>query len=261
MFISGEGERIIMSEVKRSHPPALRNTVKKTLSKLPTIKNSHIILGVSGGSDSMALLHVMSTLRNDFNFRLTVVGVNHNLRIEASSELDLVEDFCKKLNVDFYRKDIYLNGSNNIQSRARDERYKAIRKVKEELGADFIATAHHSNDRAETVLIRILRGTSVKGLSVLEPLNGELLRPMIYAKKRDVMIHIERKKIQYAEDPSNKKVEKYLRSKIRYEILPELEKINPNVIDSLCELAESAKYPEITGLRNERRKALNLLNN
>jgi tRNA(Ile)-lysidine synthase len=243
-----------MSEVKRSHPPALRRTVKNTLNKLPTIKNSHIILGVSGGSDSMALLDVMATLRDDFKFKLTVVGVNHNLRSEAGSELDLVESYCQKLNVDFHRKDVYLNGKGNIQSRARDERYKAIREVKEAIGADFIATAHHSNDRAETVLIRVLRGTSVKGLSVLEPLNGELLRPMIYAKKRDVMLHIERKKIQYAEDPSNKKVEKYLRSKIRYQIIPELEKINPNIIDSLCELAESAKHPDITGQRNERKK-------
>lgn len=243
-----------MSAVNRSHPPALRKTVKKTLRNECSIpKGSKLLLGVSGGSDSMALLHVLGTLQEDLGFTLYAVGVNHHLRDEAGAELDKAEAFASTLNVPFFKKDIYLEDGGNIQERARNARYKAIREVQDEVHANFICTAHHAEDRAETVLMRIVRGTSVKGLDVLDPQCGNILRPMIRARKREVMLHIERKNIPYSDDPSNKKVDKYLRSKMRYEIIPALQEINPNIVEALCELSNSVKNPDVMGKRQDRK--------
>ena len=241
-----------MAESKRSHPPALRNTVRKTLLECD-VKNKSILLGLSGGSDSMALLHVLSTLKNEFGYQLFCCGVNHNLREEAQKELDIARDFCYKLGITFYQKDIYIEGKPS-QDKARNLRYKALRELKEHINADYICTAHHFEDKAETVLIRIIRGTSVSGLDVLNTVSSDLIRPMIRAKKRDVMLHISRNNIPYSDDPSNKKTEVYLRSKVRYEVLPLLAQINPNICDVLCALSESAKDPEISGKKEVRKQ-------
>ena len=248
-----------MSETNRSHPQALRKTVKKTLLNECSIpKGSKILLGVSGGSDSMALLHVLYGLQEEVGFSLYAVGVDHGLRVEAKDELQMVKEYLKNLNhngiVPFFTKRIHLEEGGNVQERAREARYKAIREIQDVIGADFIATAHHAEDRAETVLMRIIKGTSVKGLDVLDPQCNDVLRPMIRAKKRDVMLHVERKGIEYCEDPSNQMVDKYLRSKVRYEIIPELKKINPNIVDALCELSSSAKHPDIMGKRADRKE-------
>lgn len=207
----------------------------------------------------MALLHVLSTLQEELNFSLYAVGINHNLRPEAGDELKLAQEFARKLIVPFFVKSIFLDEGGNIQERARDARYESIREIQEFIGADFIVTAHHAEDRAETVMMRIIRGTSVKGLDVLDPQCNDVLRPMIRARKREVMLHVQRKNIPYAEDPSNKNTSKYLRSKVRYEILPSLQEINPNIVEALCELSNSAKNPEIMGLRQDRKSKIKSL--
>jgi tRNA(Ile)-lysidine synthase len=228
-----------MAKTKRSHPPSLRHQVKKSLiQNLP--KHSHILLGVSGGSDSMALMHVLAGLREELNFKLSVVSINHGLRVEAYDEVNLVKSFAEQLNVDFYSKEINLGSGGNIQERAREARYNIFNSLMIEVGANFIATAHHRNDKAETILMRILTGTKVSGLNVLQERFNHVLRPMVMAYKSDVMLHIERKNIPYMDDPSNKYVDKYFRSKVRYELIPELQKINPNVVDALCNLSDDA---------------------
>lgn len=232
-----------MSNSKRSHAPSLWRTVKKTLINECQIEpNSHLLLGVSGGSDSMALLNVLARLRkeSDLNFKLSVVGVNHNLRKEAADEMLLVERVCEKLKVDCYIENVYIEGESNLQCKARDARYAAFEKVKNKCKADYVVTAHHNLDRAETVLMRIIKKTTADKLAVLKPKTGNILRPMILATKNDVMLYIKRKNIEYCEDPSNKKVEKYLRSKIRYEIMPILEEVNPNIVAALCGLSDSS---------------------
>lgn len=251
-----------MSEVNRSHPKALRKIVKQTLQSLPLPKDKYVILlGVSGGSDSMALMHVLSTLQEECGFHLHCMGVNHNLRPEAKAELDIAQRFAREKLIPFYRASVFINGEDNIQCKARDARYTVLKEMQDSLQNSlkkkvYLSSAHHMEDKAETVLLRMIRGTSVKGLNVLEPLKGDVLRPMIRARKRDVMLHIERKGIPYSNDPSNKKVHKYQRSKVRYEVMPILQEMNPNVIESLCALAESAKYPEVSGTRREREKKL-----
>ena len=146
----------------------------------------------------MALMHVMYTLQEQLDFKLYIVAVDHGLREDAKTEVDIAFNYAMLISnnsLPFFFKKVTISGSSNIQEKARNERYKAIREVKESIGADYIATAHHMEDKAETVLMRVIRGTSVKGLNVLEPINKDILRPMIKARKRDVMLHISRKSI------------------------------------------------------------------
>lgn len=247
-----------MSENNRSHPKSLRKIVRDTLKECSLPEGSVILLGVSGGSDSMALMYALSTLQSECKFHLHCIGVNHNLREEAQSEIDKARQFAQKLFIPFYVASVFIKQKSNIQENARIERYRVINETKELLKKSlktnvYVSSAHHMEDKAETILLRIIRGTSVKGLNVLEPLKGDLLRPMIKARKRDVMLYIKRKNIPYSDDPSNMNTKKYQRSKVRYELLPLLEKMNPNIVATLCELSDSAKYPEITGMRMNRK--------
>lgn len=229
-----------MSQTNRIHPPSFKTLTASCLAKeIKLAPNSHLLLCVSGGSDSMALLQIMAHLQSEFKYTLSAVGVNHNLRNEAQAEIDIAADYAKMLNVPFYKREVHLNVHGNIQEQARDARYDVIRQVKLEIGADWLVTAHHANDRAETVLMRMIKGTNAQCLGVIPPKSFDLLRPMIRVPKETITKHIEKFKIPYSEDPSNTKVEKYLRSKIRFEIIPELQKINPNIINNLCMIADS----------------------
>lgn len=228
-----------MGITNRSHPPGLRTTVKKFF-KETGIKNSHIILGVSGGSDSMSLLHVLASLRSDFGLHISAVGIDHGLREAAKEELSTAKEYCDSISVPFFKRKITISDCGNLHENARNERYSIFREIKENIGADYIATAHHAEDLAETVLMRIIRGTTLKGLHTLLPVNDDVIRPMIRARKREVMMHIEKMKIPYHEDPSNAMVEKYRRSKVRHELIPLLQEMNPNIVQSLVNLSIEA---------------------
>jgi len=137
-------------------------------------------------------------------------------------------------------------------ARARDARYAALRRVLEEwidreplterdgrLASASIATGHHADDRAETVLIRLLRGSGPTGLGVLTPCAPMLTRPLVRARRADVMAHIERHQIPYAVDPSNQDT-RFLRTRVRHEVLPLLTELSPRIVEHLCALADAA---------------------
>src|SRR5690606_4899758 len=147
-----------------SHPPSLLTIAKKTLlERCDLKKNAAIAVGVSGGADSMALLHCLILARASLGFSILAISVDHGLRAESAQEVELVRDFCSNSEVPFEAVSLGLSKSANQQARARDERYKKLWEVAQlRLGADcYLATAHHKDDRAETVLLRMLRGTSL----------------------------------------------------------------------------------------------------
>ena len=187
----------------------------------------------------MALLHVMAGLRRRGAFGLFAHGVDHGLRPEAAAELDLAETFARTLDVPFSRSAVKVAAGGNLQARARDARWDALREAAGRVGAAFVATGHHADDRAETVLMRILRGTGVKGLGALPPVDGDRVRPMLRARRRDVEAHVARHRIPFASDPSNQNP-RFLRTRVRLELLPVLERLNPRVVDHLCSLADGA---------------------
>jgi tRNA(Ile)-lysidine synthase len=185
----------------------------------------------------MALLHVLSSLRGSFALELHAHGVDHGLRVEADAELSLAEQLARALEVPFSRSSLRVSPGGNLQARARDARYRALETVARDLGGALIATAHHADDRAETVLLRLLRGAGPDGLAVLPARDAARLRPLIRARRRDVLSHLLRHGIAFAEDPSNRDA-RFLRVRVRHEVLPLLEELSPGIVDHLTALAD-----------------------
>jgi len=186
----------------------------------------------------MALLQVLAGLRSAGGFGLFAHGVDHNLRPEASAELDLAEAFCRSLDVPFTRGRVRLEPGGNLQARARDVRWASLRTAATRASADRIATGHHADDRAETLLMRLLRGTGPRGLAVLPPRDGDRIRPMLRARRTDIDAHVARHRIPHALDPSNENP-RYLRTRVRRELIPQLLRLSPRVVEHLCALADA----------------------
>lgn len=222
----------------RSHPPTLITIAERALKdEIPIGPGQHVLVAVSGGSDSMALLSVLVRLARKHGFAISAHGVDHGLREAASAELDLAERFCDELGVTFTRSTVAVGRGGNLQARARVARYDALERELARRGATHIATAHHADDRAETVLLRLLRGTSPAGLAVLPPVSGNRVRPLIRARKSDVVRHVTRHRIPFSEDPSNRDP-RFVRTKVREQILPLLESLSPRIVDHLNALAD-----------------------
>jgi len=229
--------------------PTLETLAARCLEKeIRIAKKSRVLVAVSGGPDSMALLHVLSRLRERFGFSLAAHGIDHGIRSSASAELDRAEAFARSLEVPFDRTRLRVAPGGNLQARAREARYAALRRAsmggatRGSKGGDsppkgMIATAHHADDRAETVLIRLLRGSGPAGLAVLPPRSDDLIRPFIRARREDVELHVARHRIDVARDPSNTDP-RFLRTRVRGEVLPLLRGINPQVVEHLCALAD-----------------------
>ncbi len=224
----------------RSHPPTLLTRVKRVFaSECRLERGAHILLGVSGGPDSMALLHVLAVLRRRFGFVLSAHGVDHGFRAAAVDELGVAREFSAGLGVPFTSSRLRLAPGGNLQARAREGRYVALRDAAALAGAHFIATAHQANDRAETVLLRLLRGAGVSGLGVLPPCSGDLVRPMIRASRADVETHLARHEVPHCQDPSNLDA-RFLRVRVRRELMPLLEELSPRIVRHLTSLADQA---------------------
>lgn len=197
-------------------------------------KGTRVLVGVSGGPDSMALLHSLARLQPRLGILVTAHGVDHGLRKEAKYELDLAAALAESLEVPFSRTRLRVKKGSNLQARARAARYEALREAAE--GA-WIATAHHADDRAETVLIRMLRGAGPAELAVLPARSNDLVRPMIRARRADVDAHVRRYGIATASDPSNHDPH-FLRTRVRKDVLPLLSSLDPKIVEHLCALAD-----------------------
>jgi tRNA(Ile)-lysidine synthase len=225
----------------RSHPPTLLTVAERTLREECRLeRGERILVAVSGGGDSSALLHVLTRLGPRFGITVVAHGVDHGLRPEAAAELDLVEALANRLGVIFERTRVDVGAGGNLQARARDERRRALDAAKAKVGGTRIATAHHADDRAETVLIRLLHGARPSGLGVLPAVDGPLLRPLIRARRSDVSAHLARHEIPFATDPSNQD-RRYLRVRVRLEVLPLLEQLSPGIVSHLNALADELR--------------------
>lgn len=231
---------------------------------------ARLLLAVSGGPDSMALLHVLAGLRSRAGFTVEVCGVDHGLRAESAAELDLVQRYCHRLDVPMFRRRVLVDASRNLQARARNARYEALEALLAERQLDFLVTAHHQDDRAETVLLRLLRGAGPEGLAVLSPRLGNRLRPMVRAARERVLQHVERHRIPHVHDPSNVDA-RFARVRVRAELLPLMRQLSPGIVDHLTNLADEVlarPLPRLTyageevllnrGQRAQLRRALQL---
>ncbi len=208
------------------------------------------------------MLHVLwrlrSRARNPLPFELSVASVDHGLRAEAAAEVALVERFSSELKLPFRGLRASVAPGSNLQARAREARYALLEAERVRVGADVLATAHTASDRAETVILRLLRGTGLRGLGVLAPRRGALLRPLVRATRADVELHVERNGLAFARDPSNLDT-RFVRVRVRHEVLPLLQTLSPRVVETLNLLADEAvALPEdpFAGLAREPRRAI-----
>lgn len=222
----------------RSHPPTLETLVKRTIiDERLFARGEKVLAAVSGGPDSMAMLHVLARLSGKLGFTLSAHGVDHGLRADAGLELDIAEALCRTLDVPFERTCVTLTRGGNLQARAREARFKALREAAASQRASVIATAHHADDRAETVLLRLLQGSGPVGLACLPARTGDLVRPLIRARRRDVLAHLQRHNVAFSTDPSNVDT-RFQRARIRTEVLPLLEGLSPSIVAHLNGLAD-----------------------
>lgn len=223
----------------RSHPPTLLRLTERLLrDELRLKEGQRLLLAVSGGLDSMALLHVMSRLGPKLGLEVAAHGVDHGLREEAADELDRAERYARQLGIPWSRSVLSVKPGGNLHHRAREARYRALEAEAQRHPGTLIATAHHADDRAETVLIRLLRGSGLRGLGVLPPRSRDRVRPFVRASRLDISRHAERHQVPYSVDPSNQN-RRFLRTRIREDLLPRLTELSPAVVEHLCALSDA----------------------
>jgi len=204
-----------------------------------------VIVSLSGGPDSTALLLLLSRLTE---LRLRIIGahMNYHLRGEESNEDEaFIRDMCEKLGVPVFMrrvdtkalfKESETHSHESLQSFARNIRYSFLHELSERENAKKIALGHNMDDQAETVLFRILRGCGIEGISAMKPVRDKIIRPLLNASKSEIVNFLDDSGAAYRLDSSNKS-KKYLRNKIRLELLPTLEQYNPQIKTSLSSLA------------------------
>ena len=203
------------------------------------LNGEKVIIGLSGGMDSVCLFHILK----DLGVSLEAVHVNHQIRgEEAKRDEQFVKDLCARYNIPFhgYRYDVpKLSREKHLseEEAGRMVRKEAFARVMKEQGAGYVALAHHGNDRAETFLFHLSRGTGVKGLGSMKPVQGTIIRPLLWAERKEIEQYVQEKGYEFVEDATNSQTE-YTRNKIRHEIIPALEEINPRCIPHICGAAE-----------------------
>lgn len=226
----------------------LENKVKSTIKKYDLIKNGdNIVVGVSGGPDSMTLLNVLINLKEELNLKITVAHINHMIRQEADEETKYVQNFCKQRDIECFVKrekveELAKNNKIGTEEAGRKLRYSFFEEVLEKVNANKIATAHTANDNSETVLMNIIRGSGTSGLKGIEPIReNKFIRPLIECTREEIEEYCEEKKLQPKIDKSNSE-NIYTRNKVRNMLLPYIkENFNPNIVNSLNRLSELAR--------------------
>lgn len=220
--------------------------VLKVINRHRMIKDGdRVITGVSGGADSMCLLFLMSELREEIRFFPEVIHVHHGIRGKSADEdLLYVEEQCRKLHIPFKPVKADIPAIAKERGLSEEEAGRIVRyEAFNESGADRIAVAHHMEDSAETILFNLFRGTGLQGLGGIRPVSGKVIRPLIFFTRQDIEEYCREKGINYRSDETNDDTF-YARNRIRQNILPEAEKINPAALKHIVDAAE--KLSEIS---------------
>ncbi len=191
-----------------------------------------VVIGVSGGPDSMALLYIMNKLRKEQDLFLICAHVNHNVREESENERIFLQKYCEKEGICFEYMKIEGYGDDNFHNEARTIRYNFFEKLIKHYNAKFLLTAHHGDDLMETILMRIVRGSTLKGYSgfskIVQKEGYKIIRPFVTLTKEDIEKYDKENKIKYVVDKSNFK-DVYTRNRYRKCVLPFLKSEDPNV--------------------------------
>ena len=201
-----------------------------------------IVVGVSGGPDSMALLYILNEFKEKMNLRLICAHVNHNTRKETIKEEEYIREYCKKNKIIFETIKINSWGDDNFENEARSVRYNFFEELIDKYKAKYLMTAHHADDLIETILMRIVRGSTLKGYSgfskVVNKGKYKIVRPLITLTKDEIIDFNKKNNIKYFIDSTNNE-DKHTRNRYRHVILPFLKCENPNVHKKFIKFSET----------------------
>lgn len=204
-------------------------------------ENDAIVIGVSGGPDSMALLYIMNEFKKDKNFKIVCAHVNHNKRPESEQEKEMLHAYCKKNDIIFEYLKVENWGDDNFHNEARTVRYNFFEELMENYSAKYLMTAHQGDDLIETVLMRIVRGSTLKGYSgfsrIVDKGNYKIVRPLITVTKDEIEEFDKIHNIEFAIDSSNNE-DHYTRNRYRHTVLPFLKKEDPKVHKKFLKFSE-----------------------
>lgn len=205
-------------------------------------KGDKILIACSGGADSVVLTEVLRLLAPVFDWKIVVCHINHNIRgREAQEDALWVANFCRMRGLDCVVEEVNVpkfvsEKGYSTEEAARILRYQALNKVLTENGLSVIAVAHNMEDNAETVLMNVLRGTGLDGMTGIKAKIGNIIRPFLEVRRVDIERFCRKNKISYRTDSTNKN-KKYLRNKVRMELLPQLTRYNPEIVPALCRMS------------------------
>lgn len=219
--------------------------VINTIEKYKMISNNDkVIVGVSGGPDSLALLHILKSIQNKYNFRLYAAHVNHNLREEESKKDELfVKKTCNEWGIPLYieNANIYKISKERkltLEETGREVRYNYFNEIMKKIDAQRIAVAHNANDNAETILMNMIRGSGLDGLSGINPVRDYIIRPLIKIERCEIEEYCKVNELNPRIDSSNlDKV--YIRNKVRLELIPYIKKeFNQSIIGTINRMGQ-----------------------
>ncbi len=197
-------------------------------------KGDKILVAVSGGPDSIFLLHFLYHIKDKYSLSLKVAFIHHHIRKQTDKEFLFVKDKARKMNLPFYYRNIFIDKKKGVEEEARKKRYKALYEIAKKTGCNKIATGHNLDDNVESVLMNLFRGTGLAGLCGISPerkiyKNSEviLIRPLLVLRKKEIEDFLKEKKIKFYFDRTNANL-KYKRNLLRHKIIPYIESFFPS---------------------------------
>ena len=224
----------------------MKQKIIETIKKYNLINSGDkIVLGVSGGPDSIAMLDILNQLKDEMNFEIYVVHVNHNIRgKDADEDEEYVKKYCEKYNIKCFSKKIDVptiakTKKIGTEEAGRKVRYEYFEEILKETKSNKIAIAHNKNDKVETIIMHLLRGSGISGLRGIEPIREEkFIKPLIECDRQEIENYCKENNLQPRIDKTNFENE-YTRNKIRNIVIPYIKKeFNPNIIDTINRLSE-----------------------
>ena len=225
----------------------MKNKVINTIKKFNLIQSGDkIVLGVSGGPDSISMLNILNEIKEDFKFEIYVAHINHMIREEAIEDEKYVQNYCEKNNINCYVKRIDVQQFANTNKIGTEEagrkiRYDFFEEVTQNVGANKIGIAHNKNDKIETIMMNLIRGSGLSGLKGIEPIrDNKYIRPLIECERQEIEQYCEKNSLNPRIDKTNFEND-YTRNKIRNIVIPYIQKeFNPNIIQTMDRFSQVA---------------------
>lgn len=225
----------------------MKSKVIDTIKRYNLIQSGDkLVLGVSGGPDSISMLNILNEIKEEWQFQIYVAHINHMIRKEADDDEIYVQQYCEKNNIPFFVKRVNVQEIANIEKIGTEEagrniRYEFFEEILQKVGANRIAIAHNKNDKIETIVMNLLRGSGLSGLKGIEPIREQkIIRPLIECERKEIERYCEQYKLEPRIDKTNFEND-YTRNKIRNIVIPYIKnEFNPNIIETMDRLSQVA---------------------